>query len=114
MEKNDARLQKFVGKIIDAIISQPDNQKRELLIVMQQINFSDKHDSKLLDICIEIWRDISIQASLRFNAFRLIIIIVRKHLNLIDEIVHLTEYQYLKSLSNTARKAIFRMLPAQN
>ncbi|TLX78340.1 hypothetical protein E9993_01280 [Labilibacter sediminis] len=110
MEKNDQRIHKYLDKIINTIPSKPDNQVREFLIILQQIELSDHEESRLFDLCINIWKKTDKQASVRYNAFKLMIMIAQKHAGLLGEITLLTESQYTDSLSNNAKKSILKMV----
>ena len=52
----------------------------------------------LFDTCIEIWKQIEKNPSVRFNVLKFIIKIVVKHPELYQEISFLIQDQYLESL----------------
>ena len=110
MEKNDQRIQGYVEKIIDTLLSKNDDQLRELLIILQQMELSDDDKGKLFDICINIWEKIGKQPSVRYNAFKLMVKIIKIHPDLYKEITFLTESQYTDSLSDTVKKSISKMI----
>lgn len=110
MDKNDARLTEHLEQIIDGLSTKPDNQLRELLIVLQRMDLCTIHEGKLFNICINTWRKTEKQPSVRYNAFKLIIRIIKKHPELLNEVKYLTEPQYFESLSNNVKKSVFRMI----
>ncbi len=110
MEKNDQRIHKYVEKIIDTIPTKCDEQVRELLIILQRMELTDYSEGKLFDICINIWEKIGKQASIRYNAFKLMIKIIKDHPDLSKEITFLTESHYTDSLSDNVKKSISKMI----
>lgn len=110
MKKNDQRIRRYVEKIIDTIPTKCDDQVRELLIILQRMELSDDYEGKLFDICVHIWEKIGKQPSIRYNAFKLMVKIIKKHPDLSKEITFLTESQYTESLSDTVKKSISKMI----
>jgi len=110
MDKNDQRINKYVEKIIDTLPTKSDDQLRELLIILQRMELKDQYEGKLFDICVNIWENIGKQPSVRYNAFKLMIRIIKRHPDLSKEVVFLTESQYTDSLSDTVKKSISKMI----
>jgi hypothetical protein len=110
MDKNDQRIQPYIKKIIDTLPSKCDEQLRELLIILQRMDLSDAYEGKLFDICVNVWEKVGKQASVRFNAFKLMVRIIKNHPELSKEIIFLTESQYTDSLSDNVKKSISKMI----
>lgn len=110
MDDNDRRLQKYIKKIIDTVPATNDGQQRELLMILQRMELSERYEGKVFDICLTIWEKTGKRPSVRYNAFKLILKIVKKHPDLFREIEFLTESHYMDSLSNGVKRAIYRML----
>ena len=110
MDKNDKRIDKYVEKIIDTLPNKSDNQLRELLIILQRMELRDNYEGKLFDICVNIWEKIGKQPSVRYNAFKLMVKIIKKHPDLSKEIIFLTEYRYTDFLSGAVKKSISKMI----
>jgi hypothetical protein len=110
MDKNDQRINKYVEKIIDTLPTKSDDQLRELLIILQRMELRDECEGKLFDICVNIWEKIGKQPSVRYNAFKLIVRIIKRHPDLSKEVVFLTESQYTDSLSDAVKKSISKMI----
>jgi hypothetical protein len=110
MDNNDQRIKKYVEKIIDTLTTKSDDQLRELLIILQRMELKDEYKGKLFDICVNIWREIGKQPSVRYNAFKLMVKIIKRHPDLSKEIGFLTESQYTDSLSDTVKKSISKMI----
>jgi hypothetical protein len=110
MENNDQRVRRFVKKIVDALPAKGDNQLRELLMILQRMELRDDIEGRLFDFCVSVWETTGKVPSVRFNAFRLIVKIVKKHPELAKEIDFMTESQYMDSLSVTVQKSILRMM----
>ncbi len=114
MDKNDQRIRRHVGRIIDILPTKGDNQLRELLIILQQMELNDDCEGKLFDICVNTWEKIGKQPSVRYNAFKLMVKIAKRHPDLSREIIFLTESHYTDSLSDSGKKSIFKMISGFN
>jgi hypothetical protein len=110
MDKNDQRIHRYINKIIDTLSSKCDEQLRELLIILQRMELSDENEGKLFDICVNVWEKTGKQPSVRYNAFKVMYRIIKKHPDLSREIIFLTETQYTDSLSDNVKKCISRMI----
>jgi len=73
MEKNDRRIKRYVKNIIETIPGKADNQQRELLIVLQQMDINEEFEGLLFNHCVTIWEKITKKPSVRCNAFKMIV-----------------------------------------
>ena len=110
MDKNDQRIHKYIKEIVDTLSIKSDDQLRELMIILQRMELSDVYTGKLFDICVNIWERIGKQPSVRYNAFKLMVKIIKKHADLSKEITFLTASHYMDSLSDTVKKSITKMI----
>lgn len=110
MEKNDQRFYKYVDKIIDTLPTKSDCQIRELLIILQRMELEDEQEGKVFDICMNIWENIQKQSSVRYHAFKLMLMIAKKYPELLNEITFLTESQYTDTLSVGIKNSISKMI----
>jgi len=110
MEENDKRIQKHIKAIIDSITTKKDGHQRELLKILYRIEIKEKYEGKIFDICITIWEQIDKVPSVRITALKFVIKIAKKHPELSDEIVFLTQDHYLKSLSPGVKRSVERMM----
>lgn len=110
IDRNDERIRKHIKKMIDVLPDRQDNQQRELLIVLQKMELGADIEGRLFDICIKIWETVNKNPSLRYNAFKILVGISRKHPDLLTELNFLTESYYLDNLSDNVKKSIFKLL----
>lgn len=110
MEKNDLRIQTYVKEIIDTIAEKNDDQQRELLIILQQMDINEELEGILFNHCVNVWVKINKKPSVRLNAFKVMIKIAHTHPALSHEIAFLTQDQYMESLSSTVTKSISKMI----
>ncbi len=110
MEENDKRIQVYVEPIIDIISYRRDNQQRELLKILHLMEMNEKLEGLLFNHCVSVWEKINKRPSVRFNAFKVLVKIVKKHPDLFHEISILTQYQYIDSLSPAVKKSVSEML----
>lgn len=109
MEKNDKRIGNYLKKIIDSILTKKDNQQRELLMILLRMELNSNEEGQLFNICTKIWEKVDKNPSLRYNAFKLLVNISKKHPDLSKEIQSLTESKYMEMLSNSVKKSIFKL-----
>jgi hypothetical protein len=110
MSENDPRVTSFVPELMGRLSESADNQKRELLKILWLMDIDETLEGLLFDQCVAIWEQISHQPSVRFNAFKLLLKIAKKHPEVNEEISALTEAQYIDTLSPGARKSVLKMI----
>ena len=110
MDKNDQRIKKHIGSIINSISTKNDDQKRELFIILHQMELEEQYEGVLFDTCIDTWVKVSKKPSVRYNAFKLIIKIAKKYPDFSKEVIYLSQNQYLDTLSDTVKKSINKMI----
>ena len=110
MDENDTRLKDKVNIILDVLPEKAYNQQRELLKILQLMDIEEEYEGLLFDHCIILWKDISKQASVRYNAFKILVKMVQKYPELSSEISFLTGKQYTDSLSPGAKKSISKIM----
>ena len=110
MKKKDARVQPKTNDVINAIANKPDGHRRELLKILLKLELSEEQESRLVDICISLWKDIDTKPSVRFYAFRMLMSIAEKYPDLENEIRLLTSDLYMDSLSQGIRRVIKKRL----
>lgn len=109
MDKNDNRLRSYVKTIIDILPERKDNQQRELLMILQRMELNSDFEGRLFDVCKKIWEQVSKNPSLRYNAFKILVAISKKHPDISQEIKTLTESYYTDSLSDSVKKSILKL-----
>jgi hypothetical protein len=114
MEENDKRIQGDIKSIIETLATKDDDHLRELLIILQHMELNEEYEGLLFNICVTVWEKINKKPSVRFNAFKMIIKIAQKHPDLYHEIVLLTQFQYMDSLSPTVKRSISKMIKELN
>ena len=67
-------------------------------------------EGKAFEICVNIWEKLGKQPSVRYNAFKLVVKIIKKHPELSKELALITESQYMDSLSDTVKRSISIMI----
>ena len=108
MEANDIRVKPFVDRLIEHLPSTADNLKREIFKVLELMELSEEQEAILFDICVEEWKSVFKKPGIRFNAFKILVKIIRKYPEMSDFLDLLTEEQYLNTMSLTARKSLLK------
>jgi hypothetical protein len=110
MEENDQRIQRYIKDIISIISAKSDDHQRELLKILQQMEVNEEYEGLLFNLCLTVWEKINKKPSVRFNAFKMMVKIAKNHPDLSQEIIFLTQDQYMDSLSLAPRKSIYKMI----
>ena len=110
MEKNDHRDSKHQEEIIQILPHVNDNQKRELLLVLQNLDVDQINQGRLFDLCTGIWNQTFKKPSVRYYAFRVMHKISLENQDLKNELKMMSGEGYLETLSATVSKAIYRMI----
>ena len=106
IKENDVRIRKHIKKIVNVVKDKNDGHQRELLKILLMMELDEKYESKLFDICMNLWEQINKAPSVRVNAFKFILKIAKKHPELKQEISFLTQDHFMESLSPGARHSI--------
>jgi len=114
MKKNDQRIQRYIERIIKVLTSKSEDHQRGLLKILQKMKLSEEYEGLLFNLCVTVWEKIDNKPSVRFNAFKMIIKIIQRHPDLINEIILLTQNQYMDSLSSAAQKSIYKIVKELN
>ena len=110
MEKNDKRIRKYVKDIVNVLPERKDNQQRELLKILEQMEIKEEFEGLLFDHCVTVWKSIDKQPSVRFNALKILIKITHRYPELSKEIILLTRNLYTASLSPCVNKSVKKMI----
>ena len=73
--------------------------KRELLKILLKMELREKHEAKLYDICVDNWKQINLEPSVRFTSLMTLKKMAAKYPELRDELVFLTQDHFLETLS---------------
>jgi hypothetical protein len=110
LEENDSRIKTRIPGFIKSLKGKKDGHQRELLKILYLMEIDEEFEGILFDHCIRIWEKINKKPSVRFNAFKIILKIGRKHPELSQEIGFLMQDHYTDSLSRGVRHSIMKMI----
>jgi len=110
MEVNDKRIQPYLGRMIETLKSTNDDHRRELLIILLKMDLPEESEGLLFDECTEMWVKVGKKPSVRMNALKMMVKIAVRHPGLQQELLYLTQPQYIDSLSAAANKSITLLL----
>lgn len=110
IEENDSRIKAHIRSIIDCMVKKSDGHQRELLKILYLMEIDEEFEGILFDHCINIWEKINKKPSVRFNAFKMILKISRKHPELSQEIDFLMQDHYTVTLSRGIRHSLTKMI----
>lgn len=110
MKENDPRIQKHIKNIVNSVKTKNDGHQRELLKILLQMELNKKYEGLLFNVCLDVWKQINKNPSVRFTALKFILKIAKKHPDLFKEVTFLTQDQYLESLSPAVKKSISKLM----
>lgn len=110
LETNDTRIQNYSQSIIDSLATKSDGHQRELLKILLILELSEKQEGYLFNFCATVWEKINKRPSVRLTALKLMLKIAKKHPDLSQEIIFLTQDQYMDSLSKAVKKSVYKMI----
>ncbi|MCP4460471.1 MAG: hypothetical protein GY816_20985 [Cytophagales bacterium] len=110
MEENDFRAQGFVKRIIDTLATKNGGHQRELLKILSMMELNEEYEGLLFDICVSMWSKVNNRSSVRFEAFKVISALAKRHPDLTHEITFLTQNQYLETLSPGIKRVVAKMV----
>ena len=110
IQNNDIRIQNYTNDFIAILPKIKDNQKREVLKILEKMNITETLQGKLFQNCMTIWKNKDARPGLRYNAFKILIKIAQQHPDLINKIRALTQNQHTETLSPAVKKAVQRQL----
>jgi hypothetical protein len=106
---NDKRLKNKTSSILKLIPNGNEGHQREWLRVLEKFEVNEDEESVLFDICIDIWTEILKSPGVRIIAFRILVNIVKKYPDLIDEIKLLTQNHFTETLSPGIKNSFIKL-----
>jgi len=110
MDNNDQRVKRYLQKILDILPARENSQQWSLLKVLQRIEIEPEYEGQLFDTCTIIWKNINNKPFTRFQAFKIMVAILKKYPDLSNEIKLLTDPYYTDNLSDNSRKSVFKLM----
>lgn len=110
IEVNDERIKKHIEQILASIPDKKDGHQRELIKILMIMDMDEEQEGKLFDICMELWEGIHKNPSVRITAFKFIVKMSKKHPELKNEVLFLTEDHFLETLSPGIKHSINRIM----
>lgn len=94
-----AEIKPYLDVYLETLIHLHSGHQRELLKVFQAFELSEKQEVQLFDLCLGIWQKVDQIASVRIQAFKMLIRIAQKYPELKEELVFLNEPHLVAPLS---------------
>ncbi len=109
IKKNDNRLKSYIPNFISSLKGKGDGHQREILKIILKFDINDDLEGVLFDECMNIWENIYKSPSVRFTAFRFIVITAKKYPELKNEIKFITQNHYVETLSQGFKQSFNRL-----
>ena len=110
MNNNDPRVKSHIQKIIKLLPTIENSQQRALLKVLEKMEIESEYEGPLFDTCTIIWKNIHNKPFTRFQAFKIMVAILKKYPDLSNEIKLLTDPYFTDNLSDNSRKSVFKLM----
>ena len=99
MKKNDTRIVPYIDTIIEIIPNKTDGHQRQLLIILEKMDWDESQEGIIFNLCLTLWENIHKIPSTRITAFSLLLKIAEKHPDLIAELELWTSDYFTETLS---------------
>lgn len=100
MDKNDSRILPHINSFITALANtKSDGLQRQILVILDQMNFTEDQEGILFNHCLTIWETLSKIPSTRIRAFWMMEKISTAYPELQKELQHFTTPYYTETLS---------------
>ncbi|MEP1307203.1 MAG: hypothetical protein ABJK11_05680 [Balneola sp.] len=110
IKKNDPRIKPHIPKIIQVLPDRNDGHQRELLKILLKMDLTEDFESLLFDLSVNVWEQVRKQPSVRSFAFKGMVKVAEKYPELKDEVILLSQPQYVNPLSAGIRKGILKTI----
>lgn len=109
VKKYRSKIQPFVQDILDVLPALEDGHQREFLKILDQLELTEEHEGRLLDYSIGLWEQLKKQPSVRHTAFKIMFKAAKKYPELMNEILMLSQAQYVNTLSPGVKAGVLKM-----
>lgn len=109
IEKNDERLQPYISDFIKVIKDRPEGHQREILKLLELMEWDDEEEGRLFDICMTIWERINKKPAVRITAFKIMMQIALRYPELKGEMEVFMGEDYTETLSPGIKKSFEKM-----
>ena len=79
-------------------------------MILQKMEINKKYEGLIFSHCVTLWENICNTPSVRHKAFTMIVKIAKKHPGLYNEVIFLTQNQFLNTLSPGVKCSIVKMI----
>lgn len=108
--ENDPRLIGRIKDFVDVLPQKSGPQQREYLILLAKMDIEPELAGKVFEHCVQIWINPTLQASQRYNAFKLMSVVAKNYPELKTELQLMVEDDFFTGLTENVRKSVFRMM----
>jgi hypothetical protein len=109
IEKNDKRIQPYISDFIKIMKDRPEGQQREILKLLEFMEWDEEQEGRLFDICMTIWEKISHKPALRITAFKIMMQIAVRYPELKGEMEVFMGEDYTDTLSPGIKRSFEKM-----
>ncbi|MBN2664150.1 MAG: hypothetical protein JXR68_10915 [Bacteroidales bacterium] len=109
-KNNDPRLTEYIYLITKDLQKKQDGHQRELLKLIEKIKIAEENEGLIFDICMTIWEDVDKIPSVRIIALKMLVKIVKKYPELMNELKFITQEHYTETLSPGIKNSMKKMM----
>lgn len=114
VKKNDQRIIPHLDQIISKLASEDKSVLRETLRLLLKFKFNDEQEGQLFDYCSELWLNILLPPGLRYYALKHLSLIAIKYPELKQEVLLLTQQDYIDPLSPGVKHSVKKLIKELN
>jgi ADP-dependent phosphofructokinase/glucokinase len=108
--KDDKTIRPFLNTIIHQLESFSQSHQRELLKILYVFDLSEHQTTKLFDLCLKIFRNTKLIASVRYYAFLNLLKILKQYPELKKEVLIFINDELISTLTPGIKKSVLSRL----
>ena len=101
---------RYLNSILEVLPKAGDSLQRELLHIAELSSPDDEQEGRLFEVCLTNWESICKKGSVRHVSFTILVKIIRRYPELVNELKHALDPEYLDTLSPGIRKAVEKQI----
>ena len=109
MKRNDERLRESINSFISVLPEKKDGHQREIIKILSNMNLNDEQEGEFYDICYKLFQQPDKQASVKVNALKFVLRMVKKYPELKSEAEYLSRKHFLTGLSHGALNSVGKL-----
>ena len=110
LDPEEPQLLSMLPTVIKHIGSYDESKQREWLKILSKLNIQEDLEGHLYNTCVEVWLNVRNHSALRISAMQCIVRVIRKYPELKEELLHITQSEFLDPLTPGIRRTFNKLV----